>query len=976
MSVFLLLTGLKGLTQQPPWQHIGAGQGLPDASITCIHRVNDGTLIGGTHDGFVMMEGTRFTRVTTSDDLTSQVNPFIYCLTSGKDGILYAGSRNALWRYDRIQKKLSTVIHPWGMANGIQHLAFSSDSSYLMASTYKGLLKIPQRKDQFDVTDSLAVMGAAKSWMINGQWYVYSYQRMISRFSGRMLIPVVRFPGILDVLWIGNRQQWLVLTSTGIDLFSIDGMKLHSITNLFKPGDLPGVPSMYSDGNGVIYIPVLDGLLHMDGMTLKCVFKYFPEQGNDYTLGNASVAYFYKDLTGVSWVSASGAGLNYISQPPGDLLFLSNNFLKCTTTWSLFFDSLTSKLWIGTDHGIRFGDFDGNHFYSQKNLKPLGVSKFTVTGIRPLNHNEMLVSTFGHGCWLANRVTGTLRPVNAVNRLLKNKNLYGSVSLADGRSLILTQTGIIVWKPGASHAYPFLPDETDGHFALSACQMRDGRILIGDGLGLLCTKADETIQWRLQNKPGDTASVSSNVIIHITELSDNTVALGTMGGGLSIFDPSSKRFRRIRLATNPVNVYGTIEIVPGTLLLTTSHGLCLYHSRGGVSTMLNQDNILPFNDFNQFAIGCSEKNIFAAGEKGVVMIRKAGLPELFRSPEKIVIHLNSRRCDSIVLPPGISSAEVTIALANSLPNKKMKFLYRLDGYEKNWHELPPGLEQVVYNFIPPGRYKFAVKGADINNFYRAEPSLFPVIVRPHFWQTPIFRVLMGIILLSFVVFLVRYFSWIRLTRRLRKIEDEQKLSRERARISRELHDNVGSQLTYIISGLEASGYLLKRNMPEKLAGDLRSLQDSARESMQQLRQAIWALNQDEITPCALAMQFRGWLQRVMEPHPEIEWKMVEDTGADFIFDPLTGLNLFRMMQESVHNVIKHAGKCTLDILMETSGDRIIISITDSGNGFEPGTPEGNGLGSMRARAMETGIQLEHRSLSGEGTRVIITKTVK
>ena len=83
-----------------------------------------------------------------------------------------------------------------------------------------------------------------------------------------------------------------------------------------------------------------------------------------------------------------------------------------------------------------------------------------------------------------------------------------------------------------------------------------------------------------------------------------------------------------------------------------------------------------------------------------------------------------------------------------------------------------------------------------------------------------------------------------------------------------------------------------------------------------------------------------------------------------------------MMQEAVHNAIRHAGPCTLEVLIGATGEQVAVTIRDDGNGFTPGGEEGSGMGSLRTRAGEAGIRLELNSEPGKGTTVRMELSVK
>ncbi|MFZ4521626.1 MAG: histidine kinase [Bacteroidales bacterium] len=957
--------------QQPVWQRIGTSQGLPEASFTCFYRSKEGVVYAGTHDGIVVMDGNRFERITTSGDPLSQVNPFIFCITTTGKGIIYAGSRNAIWRYDPLKHKLTTLIHPYALVGGVMQLTFSSDSAFLMGATNSGLLKIDITREQLKVTDSIKAPGVQRSFQVEDRWYCYLNRNSISEIGENGLHTVLEDETIRDVRWLNGKHKWLILATSGVSLLNRDGGE-----RLFLPVDvdwrnLQQNPYLYLDRDENVYIKFNEGLLQLDHGTFQPMFLFGNEPGNDYSLSNSSVDYFFEDHAGTSWISCNSSGLNYSDHTGKDLLFLTNNALGCHTVWSAFFDEKNSSLWLGTDHGISRGRFNGITFSGSHFLVPSELKNFAVTGIIPLTDKALLICSFGNGCWLADRQSGALQPVHEINNRLVNKNIYGAVRLGDDKYLILAQLSAWEWSPSRKSATPFLPDLTGHSFNMAACSLPSGETLFSNGTGLIGVGPGGKISFHYKNRPGDTTSISSNVVLHLEELSNHSLLVGTMGGGLCRFDPVAGKFHKIPLVSNPVNIYGIMETSPGIILLTTSNGLCLYRSGDESSSILNQENRLPFNDFNQFAFHNGEKYLFTAGEKGVLIMNKAGIPGLFHSQKQIVVKKSGKIFSEYTLFPGQNTLEIQIMLLNGLPNQSMQFRYKLDGFEKVWHELPDNQDLVTYNYLPPGEYTLSIEATDKNGVFVANPLHMPVKVKPLFYQTTLFRVIAGLTVLFLLILFVRYLSQIRLKWRLKKLEDEQRLNRERSRISRELHDNVGSQLTYLISGLESSAYLLQKQQTEKLSSDLMTMQHSARESMQQLRQAIWTLNHDKITCSALTDQFRVWLNRVLEPHQGIVCRFETQLGSDPVLDPLKSLNIFRMMQESVNNVIKHAGPCNLLISLTTQLKDVKVVISDTGKGFTPGEDEGTGMGSLRKRAEEAGIILRVHSQGGEGTTITI-----
>ncbi|PWH85292.1 hypothetical protein DIT68_10155 [Brumimicrobium oceani] len=201
-------------------------------------------------------------------------------------------------------------------------------------------------------------------------------------------------------------------------------------------------------------------------------------------------------------------------------------------------------------------------------------------------------------------------------------------------------------------------------------------------------------------------------------------------------------------------------------------------------------------------------------------------------------------------------------------------------------------------------------------------------------------------------------------------ETKNKIYEERMRISRDLHDNIGSQLTFLISSMDNMKYI---SDGEKLKFKLTDLSSFARVTISQLRDTIWAMNKDKLSIEDMHIRILSFLEIAKENTKDIQFSFentVEDKG--FEFSPSEGINLFRILQESVNNAIKYASPEQVEISMKEERDAIVFTVVDDGIGFdELAVRKGFGLRNMQARAKEINARYELRSELGSGTHVII-----
>ena len=192
---------------------------------------------------------------------------------------------------------------------------------------------------------------------------------------------------------------------------------------------------------------------------------------------------------------------------------------------------------------------------------------------------------------------------------------------------------------------------------------------------------------------------------------------------------------------------------------------------------------------------------------------------------------------------------------------------------------------------------------------------------------------------------------------------------ERTRISRDLHDSVGAQLSSLLAGIE-----LARLREEAPVGVLGEVEEDAREAMRQLRETVWVLNASEVTVEALAAQLRRFAEaraRASGIHAA-----VQATGDRYAVVPAAAaLQLYRIGQEAVQNAVKHSGAQTISVHITSADGRLGLSVRDDG-AFRPpvtvlgaGAPSGFGMASMRARASALGGTLE--IVTEAGTEVAV-----
>ena len=203
------------------------------------------------------------------------------------------------------------------------------------------------------------------------------------------------------------------------------------------------------------------------------------------------------------------------------------------------------------------------------------------------------------------------------------------------------------------------------------------------------------------------------------------------------------------------------------------------------------------------------------------------------------------------------------------------------------------------------------------------------------------------------------------------IKTQNRLQEQRLRISRDLHDNIGSQLTFIISSLDNLKYVSK-NANEKLKGKLSDISTFTAQTIHELRDTIWAMNKSEITIEDLHTRILSFVEKAKKSTQNIEFEVHQNIEKKVTLSSLKGMNVFRVIQEAINNAIKYAEASSISIQINEKESDIEIIISDNGIGFDITTVNlGNGLSNIEKRISEIDGNVKINSIINKGTNIRI-----
>lgn len=229
------------------------------------------------------------------------------------------------------------------------------------------------------------------------------------------------------------------------------------------------------------------------------------------------------------------------------------------------------------------------------------------------------------------------------------------------------------------------------------------------------------------------------------------------------------------------------------------------------------------------------------------------------------------------------------------------------------------------------------------------------------------KTLLLLVLIGAIIILIIVISLIIQRRKVDKqksiILNLQNLETERTRIARDLHDNLGAELTMISSKLDMKAFRTTNEADKKDLTDIREISTNANFV---LRETIWSIHKEELTVDELYRKAEEYATRILGSK-EIRIAVVA-TDKQAVLSPAIALHLFRIIQEAVNNVSKYANCSELKIFISPTK----IEIYDNGKGFDKEvSKKGYGLQNMEQRAKEFNGTVSIESEEGKGTSVTV-----
>jgi ligand-binding sensor domain-containing protein/signal transduction histidine kinase len=1000
------------------WQ---TAEGLPHSVVQAVAQTPDGYLWVGTQGGLARFDGLQFTTFDAKN--TPEIkNSFITCLCVDRGGTLWIGTRDGLVRLrDGI---FSRQDKSNGLAGGVINVIYERRDGSVWVGTLSGLSRYANGTVRnYTVRDGL-VSGVVRAlhedrgtnlWIGTPLGLNCLHKETMQAFTRTNGLPENSIRGItqdnVGIMWIGSDSGMIwhnvaggfyaydrryglsdsivstvcedragnlwVGTYSGLNRFR-DGRFFNELNNEGVAYDK--VNAIFEDREGNLWLGSKEGLIRL---TPKRFFAYGKPEG----LAHNNTVSVLEDRTGSLWTGTWGGGLDQL-RDERVIGFSKTNGLSLDSVLALC-EGRDGSLWVGTDYDgglnhLKDGKF--THFGSED-----GLLKAAIRVIHEDQSGTLWIGTSsGLSCLKNGQFTNC-----AINAHLAGQVIRVVCEDHAGRLWFGTETnGLCCWANGQFNNFT-IRDGLSDNTVIALYEDKAQNLWIGTGAGGLdrmslldspkskvqSPKSGATSQRpesRIQNPESRTPAritsctrrqgLFSDEIFEILEDDYGWLWMSCSKGVFRVRKSDLDALDEGKLSLVTSIPYGRADGMKSTLCngVAKPAGWKARDGRLWFPTTKGLVAVDPNIALNQTPPPIYIEQLLV--DKQTVMSDRGcaagqGTPSAGRAP-------------LISLPPGRGELEFQFSVLEFQAPEAIRCDYILEGVDGEW--VSAGTRRAPhYNNVRPGAYLFRVRACNADGVWNEPGASLAVVLLPHYWQTWWFQAAAALAALGAVSGAARYATQKRMQRKLELLEQKHAVESERARIAKDIHDELGSSLTRIM--LLGQRTQEDINNPEELAAHAGKIVSSSRATIQSMDEIVWAVDPKKDTLEGLVgyiNQFAGEYFEGTKVRCRLE--MPEDLPPLMLTAEIRH-DLFLVVKEALTNVLKHSHASEVRVRVAEAAGVVEIVVEDNGQGFaveDIGARKGgNGLENMRKRMGRLGGRFEITSAPGTGARLQMTVAI-
>jgi signal transduction histidine kinase/ligand-binding sensor domain-containing protein len=954
-------------------------RGLPGDNVRAVVQTRDGYLWVATQAGLARFDGVRFQVFGRQNEPAFRSNE-CNALLEGADGSLWVGTiGGGLLR--RRGGRFEAFGRAEGLAGDVVNNLYEDRAGRLWITSYEALTVFDGRRFRtFHTADAARHVYAipfyedesGRVWFFNARGFNYNNAGALLFYDGGKLRGGEEAARLFPFKTAG---AFSAFAGRGGAVW-VNAHKARTLARFGAGGAAAAAgapPAAYEDGEqpAQAYEDAEGGLWMLTARNeLRVVSGGRVRRVAAGALPGGLVSALYVDRESNVWLGSS-SGLTRLRRQPF-ASYTTAEGLTNETAWTVFEDS-RGGVWVGTNGGVhRLREGGGFDLYGARD----GMAASGAVSVAEDREGRLwFASTMG----LTSYEGGRFRAYGRGDGLL-SENVRGVMADRAGRVWVGSLGGAQVFEGGRVAASYTTAEGLSHNNVLFLYEDRAGDVWMGTPAGLNRLRAGRFEVFTTADGLG------SNIVLGARETSDGSLWFGTLGGGLARF--RAGRFAAVTSAAGLADdtVTAVLEDDAGQLWMGSTRGVLRASlaelnavadgaSKAFTCVAYGKADGLATNDCSggtqPAAWRSRDGRLWFATSKGVSVVAPRELRRNESPPpvvvESLVVDREPRPlAGGVVLQPGSRAVEFHFTALSLADPSKVRFRYRLEGFDRDWVEAGARRE-AFYTNLPPGEYRFRVVAANDDGMWNEEGAAVSLRLRPYFYQTVWFYALcaLGLAALMWGVHLLR----------VRQLRGQfAAVLAERNRIARELHDTLAQGFTSVSMQLEAVSARMGSGGQEAAREHLNQARLLVRSSLAEARRSVRDLRSELLDGEGGLADALSVVARQLTSGTDLRAE-VSVGGAARRLPEAIEKNLLRVGQEALTNAVRHSGATRVRVRLDYGADGVRLTVADDGRGFDPATRPGGdgdgfGLRGMRERVAQLGGRLDIATRPGAGAEVV------
>lgn len=1005
---FIQITQVNLQPQSNMFFRINHIEGLAPGNVNDIVQDSLGFIWMGTESGLCRYDGYKFiTYQNKLNDSTSLSYNNVISLLLDEDGIIWVGTLGGgLNKFDIHTSKFVRYLHSNdsnSISNNAIYKIYKDSSKRIWVSTLGGgLNKFDPITEKFisyrhnnnernsissNIVSSIYEDSQKNIWIgtfdsglnlfdpISEKFIQFKHDQN-NKFS-------INHNQIMDIIEYAKDSLLIATFGGGINLFDSRNEKFFHFENsekfLFTTKHKNIRKLLKTKKN--IWIGSYNGLYLFDRAP-KTILRYIYEPNNVYSINNNKIREIFVDNSQLVWIGTS-IGVNkhdpnqnkfdHISYNAEDLIgkpkilniekineiewassktkfshlgnkikyygdFNIGSRTKSNSSLNFYRDE-QNVLWIGDYNGLRYYNYESQNFNFIEyfsNVKKGQDNNYIKSFYYDFDGN-FFAATLGGGLTYYNRSTAIVKRfvhVEGDENSISDSRVMPIFEDSHGILWVGTYGGLNKFNRISETFTSYKHSETDftsisNDRIYSIYETALGDLWIGtyQGLNKYIRNTDSFEQIKVED------NLANNIIYGILEDSENNLWLRTYRG-ISKFNPTNKTIKNYDISN------GIDEI--------ESNGIISFKDSSGKMFFGGPNEIIAFNPLE-----IHDNNFLP----NVVFTELRIFNETIKVGNKEYLSKSLNEIDELRLSHKDKLFSIEFAALHYFNPSNNMYAYKLEGFSNKWTYTDSQNRIAQYTNLNPRVYYLHVIASNNNGLWNKVGRTLKITISPPFWETWWFR-LLSIIFFSLIIFIgYRY-----------KLNRGLEVERTRARIARNLHDEVGGTLAsiqYFVDGIRNTNLEREKNR------FLNLILQGSNEVQDKIRDITWSVNPNEDSLLKFFIKVNRYASDLFDSH-NIKYTInFPRNVTNKKIDMEKRHNLWCICKESIINTVKHSECKNVQILFKFENDILSYSISDDGIGFITEPNKGNGIKNIMTRSDQLKAKFNIKSAINNGTKINI-----